>query len=246
MDITNFINEYSLNNIKKKYNLIVKNDKNNYYMINYVEKQILPDDIISYFSGTILEKNTNKVLYYFNGKKLITNIIDHVKKYISANDFYIKNLYIGPMIKLFNYKNKWMVSTSYHTDAKKKYIKKDNKKTLYTLFKDIITEKGCCMSFFWNNLNQNYCYTFIINHKEIGNSSNNLIFLSKYDLINKKEYDNYLIKQKINYKFNIIIPPSYKITDYDIFNNLHQKQKYILIEKKRNHKNILNKLEINI
>lgn len=245
MEITKFINDNKLENIKEKYNLSIKNDKDNYYMINYIQKNILPNNIINYFSGTILEKNTNKVLHYFNGRTSIINIIDYIKKNITINDFYIKNIFTGPIIKIFNYNNKWIVSTSYHTNAKKFFVKNNRKKSLYNLFKDIILEKGCNMSFFWNNLNNKYCYTFIINHKEIGNNSNSLIFLSKFNLMNGKEYDNYLFKQKTNYKFNIIIPPSYKITKLNVLNNLNQDQKYILIEKNKNNENIFNKIEIN-
>lgn len=248
MEITNFINNCNIEKIKKDYNLTIKNDINNYYMINYLrERNIVPhDEIINYFSGTILEKDTNNLLYYFKGINKKTNIIEYIKKY-KTSIFYIKKIYTGPIVKIFNYNDKWVVSTSYHTNAKKVFIKKDSKKSLYILFKDIIVEKGSNMSFFWNNLNKKYCYTFTINHKEIGNKSNSLIFLSKYDLVNRKEYDNKLFKNKINYKFNIIIPPSYKIISYDIFSELYkmqQTQKYIIIEKNKN-ENILNKLEIN-
>lgn len=215
MEVLNFFNEnknLTYENIKDiledKYKLKLIIDKiNNYYMICTTDNSDFNDLFIRQCTGIILERGTNKILHYF-GEKAYD--LDNKNSIIKLKDINIKNCYItkyinGHIIKTFNYKGKWMFATSKHTNIKYFNIKSKNI-NLYNIFKNCLLKTFDKMEDFFNLLDENYCYTFILTDNYINlinkiNLSNleqhfnlgNYISLSKYKYFNKNDKDEKFI-----------------------------------------------------
>jgi len=209
--------------LEKEYKLKVIDDKNNnYYMISTTNNSDFNNIFIRQCTGIILEKNTNKILHYFGNKtydifnKYNNNIIN--LKNINFQKCYLTSRIHGNIIKLFNYKKKWFFATSKHTDIK--YFKIKNT-TLYNLFKNCILESFESIYDFLNLLNENYCYSFVL-------QDNSLSIINKISLTSLKEEINLS-----NYK---------PLNMYNIKNDII---KYIVIEKDSDD-NIIKKIHINI
>lgn len=218
MDVKRFMeNKYNFNQLKKmlenKYKLKIAIDKSNeYYMISETPECDFSDKLVRQCTGMIIEINTNKILHYF-GEKAYETFNNKNKNFLilektKINDYYIIPYVDGHIIKIFYHKNKWCFSTSVHTNIK--YFKiKENNNTLYNIFKDCVLNTFVTMDDFLYNLENNYCYSFILNKEN-----------QKIEMLNKTNLEKLVIEININ---NYIPLKKY---DFDINYN-----KYILIEK---------------
>ena len=210
----------------KNHKLKTNMDQNKkYYMICTTNDSDFKDLFVRQCTGIILEKDTNKILHYFGEKAYdIDNVYNN--NIINLQDIDLKSCYItqytdGYIIKTFYYKGEWKFATSKHTDIK--YFKIKNKDTnLYNIFKNYILKTFKTIRDFLNLLDENYCYTFILN--------NNMSMINKFDIKILKEQFN-LNNYKILYKYTI--------------NNNDKDKNFIIIEKGTNDK-IIKKIHISI
>lgn len=201
----------------KEYNIKINEDiKNNYYMLTTTNKSNYNDIFVRQCTGLILEKKTNNVLHYF-GEKSYDIINDYNNntiglEYINFNNSYISELKKGYIIKVFYYNKQWNFASSKHTNIK--YFKiKENNTILYDIFEKCLLKLFDAMNDFLMSLDNNYCYTFMIED-------------DKLNLINKINLKN--LKEEFN--FNNYIPLYKYILDY----KYNENKKFILIEKNKN------------
>lgn len=203
--------------IFKEFNIKINEDvKNNYYMLTSTNKSDYNNIFVRQCTGLILEKDTNNILHYFGEKsynvsnEYNNNIID--LEHININNSYISDYTNGYIIKVFNYNKKWNFATSNHTNIKHFRIKENNY-ILYDIFKKHILKTFYTMNNFLISLDNNYCYSFIIEEH------NKLNIINKINLRNLKEEFNFNNYTSLN---KYILNPKY-----------NEKDKYILIEKNK-------------
>lgn len=142
-------------------------------------------------------------------------------KTINFKNCYITKYIDGYIVKIFYYDNEWKFATSKHTNIK--YFKIGNE-TLYNIFKKNIFKTFNTINDFLNLLDNNYCYSFILN-------ADNISMINK---INSKT-----LKEEFN--FNKYFPL------YKYNNKNNENEKFIIIEKKDLYgKQIINKIHLNI
>ena len=183
MDILKIIGNKCFNDIKnilqkEPYHISVKESYQypNLYMLVYNNE--LSDfslDSVCNCRGIILEKETNQVISYTFNKKVDISINDCDKIYESID---------GSHIKLYYYNGEWVKSTTRYIDAYNAYWYSD--KSFGDLFDEC--DNG---SINYDILNKNYCYGFVICHKEnrivTNYSENKLVHVCTRDLSS----DNY-------------------------------------------------------
>lgn len=211
----------------KKYKLKTRLDiNNNYYMISTTNESDFTNNFVRQCTGIILEKDTNKILHYF-GEKTYDIANDYNNNIINLNDVNLEKCYIteyisGYIIKIFYYNNKWNFSTSKHTNIK--YYKIDGK-VLYNTFENIILRSFDTIYDFLNLLNEEYCYTFILE-----NDNEKLKIINKIDLKMLKEQFNFN-----NYK-----------SLHKFINNKNEKNNKFIILEKDNNEQIIKKIHISV
>lgn len=232
MDVSKFMEKkYNFNDLKKilenKYKLKIIIDKSNeYYMISETNESNLKDKFVRQCTGIIIEMNTNKILHYF-GEKAYDSIKNQNNNFLNLEkskiDYYYITPYIdGYIIKIFYYKNKWVFSSSMHTNIKYFKIKKYNN-TLYNIFKESVLKNFETMDDFLYSLEYNYCYSLILNKED-----------RKIEVLNKTNLKTLDIEININNYINL--------KKYDLNINYN---KYILVEKDKTGK-ITNKIHSDI
>ena len=140
------------------YNLkVTENNEDNTFMISYNKDSEKTNDFINECRGIILEKDTNKVVCYtFNRKHNSTFLKDELLNNWDACKFY--ESIDGTQIKLYYYNDKWNVSTTRCIQAKNAYWY--SKKSFEELFKE------ASFGLDYSKLNKDYCYSFVLKHKE--------------------------------------------------------------------------------
>ncbi len=175
MELSNFIQKNDIVNfeslksilVKEPFNLKIKED-NDYptlFLIHTQDNSDFNNKIVNECNGIILDKNTLKIVCYTFDKcsdeKNIPNNLD-------KNQLFLEYSMEGSLIRLYNYDNKWILSTKRCINANKsKWISNKNFVELFNECLGTINIE--------NAINPNYCYSFIISHPE-----NNII--SKYDV----------------------------------------------------------------
>lgn len=233
MEVKNFMNknknlcyEELENILYKNYKLRINMDKSNkYYMICTTNDSDFKNSFVRQCTGIILEKYTNKILHYFGEKAYdIDNVYNN--NIINLQDINLKSCYItqytdGYIIKTFYYEGEWKFATSKHTDIK--YFKIKNRDTnLYNIFKNYLLKTFSTIKDFLNLMDENYCYTFILN--------DNINIINKFDLK--------ILKEQFN--FNNYNP----LYEY-IINKSDKDKKFIIVEKGNNNE-IIKKIHISI
>jgi hypothetical protein len=211
MKLIQFIRENNINNYEtlktilesETYNLKIKED-NEYpdlFLIHTQNNSAFNIQFVNECNGIILEKNTFKVVCYtFNKCADIDDITNTqiITQNIDLNNLYVENAVEGTLIRLFYYNDKWIVSTKKCIDASKsKWL---SEKNFLQLFKECVNNFD-----FIKNLNNSYCYSFIIMHPEnniVVNYTNPFIYhISTRDLnsLNEIDIDIGIPKNKRNY-----------------------------------------------
>ena len=139
---------------KEPYYLQVKEDPSNkdlYMLVYNNDKSDFSNPVVNECRGIILEKNTNKIVCYTFNKK--TNFEwDHNDNIYNSID--------GTQIKVYYYNNQWNYSTTRCINADNAYWYSD--KSFLKLFNECLEN----YNFDFNKLNIEYCYSFVICHKE--------------------------------------------------------------------------------
>jgi len=186
-----------------------------------------------------LKKFRNKPLKFISN----TNISKDVYKNI--DDYNITELYDGTLIKLFNYNNKWHISTNKCIDAAKSRWTSD--RSYLDLFNDIPLDK--------NMLNPNYSYAFVLIHPEnrmiCKYYKPMLIHLGTFDLIKQQEINecNYPELDLNNVQCeHIFKPKTHNFTSLNellqSFDEINKSNKHLLHGYFLTHKKTLNRIKI--
>lgn len=175
MELTNFIQKNNIVNFenlksileKEPYNLKIKEDDNypTLFLIHNQNTSDFNNKIVNECNGIILDKNTLKIICYtFDKCSDETNLPNNLDK----NQLFMEYSIEGSLIRLYNYDNKWILSTKRCIDASKsKWL---SNKNFVELFHECLGNINL-----EHVINPNYCYSFIISHPE-----NNII--SKNDV----------------------------------------------------------------
>lgn len=178
--------------------------KDNYDNLNNISDNNIIK-IIRECNGLIMNKNNLSVVCYTFDKCIDAQEIDPK---LDLDNLYIEDSIEGALLRLYYYNNNWILSTKKCIDARKsKWL---SEKSFAKLFEESIINIDI-----HEQLNQNYCYSFILKHPEnsmvIKYGFPELIHIATVDLQTLKEtYVNIgitqLTKNKIdkNYLTNII------------------------------------------
>jgi hypothetical protein len=169
-EIKKFVENLSFDEIKKKaqdvpYNFqVVEND--DLYMISFTENSNLALKIVRAMNGVIFEKNTNKLLHYSFPKAYegvysphFENEKDCYKKLINQ-PFEVEISIEGTHLKVFWYKDSWKVSTSRNIEAGLSFWNSEKS------FKEMFYETCEFENINLEDLDKQYCYSFIMQHPE--------------------------------------------------------------------------------
>ena len=167
MELLEFINNNQISSYdilkntleSEPYKLKIKEDIDhpNLFLIYNDDNSNKEYGMVNECNGIILDKKSLKIVCYsFNKCSDKENVPDNFDK----NNLYIENSIEGTLVKYFYYDTNWILSTKKCIDStKSKWI---STKSFYQLFEDCLVGKEDII----NNLNPNYCYTFIITHPE--------------------------------------------------------------------------------
>jgi len=169
MEIAHFIYDNKISNIEdlkktfenEPYNLKIKEDVNidNLVIICNTDKSDFNLKIVNECNGLILDKNTLKIVCYTFDK--CSNSLE-IPNIFDFNNLYIENSIEGTLVRLYYFNNNWALSTKKCIDASKaSWI---SNKSFYELFNECINTESNKIN--QENLNKNYCYSFIIVHPE--------------------------------------------------------------------------------
>lgn len=186
------------------------------YMLCFTDKSDFSNKIVRQCTGTILEKNTNNIVH-FSFEKCYDGIYEKIDyKNIEVNfsdldinqnstdlynkeikDYTVEKFIDGSIIKIYKYIDSWYTSTSKTIDANKNFW--SSKKS----FKKLVSEatKTKDIESFYDTLDENYMYTFLLQHPEIQCVEKSdvgcLTLLSKTD---KKLIETRCEQEKVNLK----------------------------------------------
>lgn len=150
-----------------KLNNIVSKDfsMNNYKMINY-DKNILSSELISTYGlcRSIVINSENKVVCFAPPKSTHSDLF--IKKYSLDDDSIIAEEFIeGTMINVFwdnkiGEKGAWEIATRNSVSANYSFYQYSTKYTFRNMFEEACKENNLIL----DNLNKNYCYSFVLQH----------------------------------------------------------------------------------
>ena len=166
MELANFIQKNNITNFESlriilendPYNLKIKEDNNfqTLCLIHNHDKSNFSNKIVNECNGIILDKNTLKIICYtFDKCSEETNFPNN----LDTNQLFMEYSIEGSLIRLYNYDNKWILSTKRCIDANKsKWL---STKNFVELFYECLGNINLD-----EIINPKYCYSFIISHPE--------------------------------------------------------------------------------
>jgi hypothetical protein len=196
MELIKFIQNNNINNYEnlksilesETYNLKIKedNDYPDLFLIHTQNNSPFNIPLVNECNGLILEKTSLKIVCYTFNKCLDTIDLNNIGNNININQLYMEKSLEGTLVRLFYYNNKWILSTKKCIDASKsKWVSDKN-------FLQLFIECSDKYDYF-NNLNTNYCYSFIIMHPEnkiiVNYTHPDICHISTRDLISLNEID---------------------------------------------------------
>lgn len=143
----------------KPYKLLVKEDPKytNLYMVTYNnETSNMTNSLVRKCRGLVLEKGTNKLLCYTFNKMGELNGDELNNMNLDWSNVKVEEAIDGTQIRLFYYQDSWLVSTTRCIDAYR--ARWHSKKTFGEMFDE------CKFNF--DELNKNYCYSYVLCHPE--------------------------------------------------------------------------------
>ena len=198
----------------KDLDLTVKNfSKENLILVKYKYNKELSENWMRYCRGCIINKLTNKIIFIppIKAKNIEYPIND--LDILKNSDIEITNLIDGTMINLFYHNDKWIISTRSDIGCLNKW---NNRLNFKKMFEECIQDND-----FYNNLNKNYTYSFVLLHNKNRNISyiiNNCIIL--IEVYNKDTLEKLNVKD-INLDTNILTLENlnYQLTNILDINN---------------------------
>ena len=182
------------------------NTKDKLFMINYGKITNNADEL-NKLNGIIVEKDTEKIIYY--GLDKMNKNIDELLN--NNEDYEVYELVDGPKIGLYYYNDKWNKCTNKKIYACESIWHGPNF--------EILSEK-CFEKLDLNQLNKEFCYTFVIQNPACINyikyENFDLRLISIIDLNFKS--DNYL--QQIEHDIGILRPVKYNLDKETIINKI--------------------------
>ena len=163
MELYNLTKDFSYGDIKHllnstPYNLKVTDDETaNIFMVNYKKSESdLTNNIVKECRGIIMEKETNRVLCYtFDRKETPENITEFLEN--NWDNLQLSESIDGSQIKLYYHNDMWNIATTRCINAGEAFWYSN--KSFETLFRE-------CHDLNYDNLNTDYCYSFVIRHSE--------------------------------------------------------------------------------
>ncbi len=170
MEVINFVKELSFEQVQlecEKLKIRVKSH-DNLYMLNFMDDADFTNPIVRQANGVIFEKETNKLVHYsfekyYENSSVSNDTYDLDLKYDEYGRLLGGECYPfieGSLIKVYYYNNAWCVSTSKCIDASRSYW--SSNKSFDELFRETVLSEG-----FYDKLDKNCCYTYILQHPEI-------------------------------------------------------------------------------
>jgi len=147
------------------FNLKIKYDTTyeNLFLIHNHDKSDTSIKLVRECNGIIIEKyilesgieSSFRIVCYTFDKSFENN---EINENLNLDNLYCENSIEGTLVKLFFYNNKWNLATKKCIDASKaKWVSKKNYLELFN---------ECINNNFFDKLNQNNCYSFILTHPE--------------------------------------------------------------------------------
>jgi hypothetical protein len=170
MELYNFIENNQIRDIEtlrtslevSPYNLKIKHDTTyeNLFLIHNQDTSDTSLKIVRECNGIIIERHLNglfRIICYTFDKSTENN---EINENLNLNNLYCENSIEGTLLKLFYYGDKWNIATKKCIDASKaRWV---SKKNYYELFMECIIN----IPTFFDSLNKNHCYAFILTHPE--------------------------------------------------------------------------------
>ena len=214
----------SLDDFSKKNNLYIYKEKNLVLLKYLRNKSNINDKYTSMCRGIIFNNDTfpsKPLCYSFNAR---IEYSEFIKKY-PISDVNITEIIDGTMINLYYY-NKWEMSTKSRIKAENsKWL---NQKTFKELFEEVISIK-------YDNLNKDYCYSFILVHPEnriVIKNKEATIYLSQVrDLVSNKIVTDLILVNTIGDKLQ-------SLKTLETYNNYSDLEKMIN-EKSHNYSGVM-------
>ena len=171
--------------VKKSENLFTVTEDENLYMLSFLN---LDTPLSRFMNGVIFEKETNKVVHYSFQKTF-----DDDDKYPGEipEDYDIEISTEGTHIKMFFHDQQWKISTSRCINAAISFWGSDKS------FKEMFLES---FNFDEHLLDKEFCYSFIMQHQELGNPTAYCHMINYVDLAN-----NLVVRTTDEYKTGLTI-----------------------------------------
>jgi len=142
----------------------VPENNNNYSIITYNKKELNINNIPTYgLCRSVILNDDNKVVCYSPPKSIDYNVF--VNKYPSVNEDIVCQEFVeGTMVNVFwdQVCGLWEISTKNTVGATSKFYKKQDSKSFREMFFEALLQSGLSL----NNLDSNYCYSFVLQHPE--------------------------------------------------------------------------------
>ena len=180
---------------QEMFKLKVKEDKENadLAVIFNDSNSNIENEFVRFFNGVIIDKNTLKIVCYTFDKCMEDNVIN---KELFDTDMIIQPVFEGTLIRVFYHNDRWNISTKKMINAFN--AKWASEKSFGEMFNEIF---GDYSEYSKVLPNTNYCYSFLMGHKEnniIKNDNNYIIHLNTIDLENNIEIDFQLNNESRN------------------------------------------------
>lgn len=161
-------NKENSNHLLKLNKMETKNSTNHNYTVLTYHKNLLSKDLVCSYglSRSIIINNLNQVVCYAPPKSLSSE--EFIEKYSLNDTFIVAEEFVeGTMINVFwdssiGLTGAWEISTRNTVGATSSFFKKKETKTFRTMFLETCKEAGLVLE----NLNKDYCYSFVLQHPD--------------------------------------------------------------------------------
>ena len=212
MELQKFINdnENYINEFKKRGLIVKRFSKENLILVKYKFNENLKEGWMRYCKGSVIDTKTNNLILVppMKAEKLEYPLIQDITK---ETNYDISYLLDGTMINIFFHNDKWLMSTRSDIGCLNKWNDNLNFKDMF--FETVKDEN------FYNKLDKNNTYSFILQHKSNRNVS--IIYENTIYLIEVKN-KNSLELVKLPLLDNVINVESLKLVlkNIDEINNV--------------------------
>ena len=164
------------------------------YMLSFSDDSDMSEKIVRECNGVILQKESNRIIHHCFDKtyESISDFPGEIPEFASK-----EIMPEGSIVRVYQFDGVWQVGTSRVINAAMSFwgSERSFKEIFYSHFNE------------WDQLEEGFCYTFILSHPEINPFVNKpaIHWVSKCDLVNMEEYrfegepytgnpnDNYII-----------------------------------------------------